>query len=129
MSPESNSHEKPPDRPPEPTKTPGREVGWVDHLAQRSAGLHSAPPPPPAGEKSPWSFAGMGLQFAATTGIFTGMGLFIDAHWHTSPWGTVGLTLLGIVGGMYLLIKEALKANAEPKKDGDASRRPKDGPA
>jgi F0F1-type ATP synthase assembly protein I len=32
-----------------------------------------------------------------------------------SPWATVGFTMLGLIGGLYLLIKDAIKDNADPK--------------
>jgi ATP synthase protein I len=112
-----------------PPATPKRN-GWLSDLAQRSTGLpgpDAETPPPKPLEKSAWSYAGIGLQFAATTAVFTCMGLYMDGHWGTSPWGTLGLTLLGLVGGMYLLIKESLKFNADPDKNAGSRRHPKDG--
>jgi F0F1-type ATP synthase assembly protein I len=112
---------------------PDKGSGWLNNLAQRSTGLprpDAENPPPKSEEKNGWSYAGIGLQFAATTAIFTCMGLYVDYRFQCSPWGTLGLTLLGLVGGMYLLIKEALKANAEPPappSHRDAPKVPKDG--
>jgi len=117
-------------RPPpaDPAPKPGKP-GWIDDLAQRSAGLPGEPPPPEKDrEKSPWSHAGAGIQFALTTALFAFMGVYVDRHWGTPPWGIVGFTLLGLVGGMYLLIKDALKDNAAPGKKGGKTSRKDDRP-
>ena len=37
------------------------------------------------------------------------MGYLLDREFGWSPWGLLVLTLIGMIGGLYLLIKEALK--------------------
>lgn len=119
MTMEPRSDEKPGEKPLDPTKEKEEKVGWIEGLAQRSAGLPPKTEPPKKDqEKSPWSYAGVGLQFAATTAIFVLMGMYVDRRMGSAPWATVGLTMLGLVGGLYLLIKDAIKENADPKEKG-----------
>ena len=98
------------DSPPEPKKS------WIENLAQQSAGLPSDSSPKKDPGKSPWSYAGKGLQFAATAALFVVMGVYVDRHFGWSPWGTVGFSLCGFVGGLYLLIKDALKDEKGQRK-------------
>ena len=96
-----------------PTQENDKKVGWLERLAQRSTGLPGTgkAPESPQVDKSAWRYAGIGLQFAATTALFTLMGYGLDRKMGWSPWGTVGLTMVGLIGGLYLLIKEALREN------------------
>jgi ATP synthase protein I len=113
MSPEPNSHDRHPDHQPELNRKNEPKVGWLDRYAQRSAGLPDAQPPAAPREKSPWSYAGLGFQFAGTATLFALMGLYLDRRFGWSPWGTISLTMLGVIGGLYLLIKDALKRNRD----------------
>ncbi len=94
--------------------TPPKKEGWIEKLAERSAGLPSDQVAKEDPGKSPWSYAGKGLQFAATTALFALMGFYADRRFGWTPWGLVGFSMLGFVGGLYLLIKDAL--NEEKKK-------------
>jgi len=101
-----------------PTDPPGESEnrGWVGDLAQRSSGVPPANPDgetkQSAGERSAgWRFAGIGFQFAGTVGLFAYFGYWVDQHFGWSPWGTVTLVLIAVIGNMYLLIKEALRQN------------------
>lgn len=101
--------ENEPERPDSPPKK-AESQGFISRLAQRSTGL--GPPvsaPQDDNEQSPWRIAGMGLQLVATTLVFAGMGYLLDREFGSSPWGVVVMSLIGLVGGLYLLIKEALK--------------------
>jgi ATP synthase protein I len=59
------------------------------------------------------------------------LGLWVDAHFGTRPWGTLTLSLLGILAGSYGVyrlittsIEQAVAArNSESSSDGDESRR------
>ena len=96
-------------------------ASWIDNLAQRSTGLpdgsgrseNKANPSrnssQPTQEKSPWAMAGVGIQFAVTAAVFAFIGYFLDKRFGWSPWGVIGFSLVGFVGGLYLLIKEFLK--------------------
>jgi len=92
------------------------KVGWIDSLAQRSTGLPEYTKQPVEKsdtEKSPWRYAGLGLQFAGTTGLFVFMGYELDKRMGWTPWGLVSLGMLGLIGGLYLLIKDVMKENAD----------------
>ena len=103
------------------------KVGWIDSLAQRSTGLPEYTKDPsarkPENESSPWRYAGLGLQFAGTTGLFVFMGYELDKRMGWTPWGLVGLGMLGLVGGLYLLIKEVIKADADPSPKGRQAKK------
>src|SRR4051812_26401225 len=87
----------PPSAPPEPEKT-----GWIDGFMKQSMGLPSdAAKTRAAEDKTLWSYAGMGLQFAGTAALFALMGYALDRQFHTTPWGIVGLSMAGVIGGMY----------------------------
>ena len=106
-----------PEEPPK-TATPSdpnpEKSDWIESLAQRSAGIPGASPPKPETpvERSPWSYAGMGFQLVGTTLLLAAIGYELDKYntW-MSPWGLLTCTVIGMVGGMYLLIKEALRIN------------------
>jgi F0F1-type ATP synthase assembly protein I len=91
----------------DPQNQPDKK-GWIENLAARSTGLPSSTTPPPASpsDTSMWSLAGVGIQFAGTVLLMALLGWKLDGWMGWSPWGVVSLTFLGLVGGLYLLIKE-----------------------
>src|SRR6266446_4242410 len=77
---QSNSHDATPD--PAASGTPP-EKGWVEKLAEKSAGLPGKDEPGPTeSEESQnsalWKFAGLGIQFAGTIGLMAWLGYSID---------------------------------------------------
>jgi len=82
------------------------------------------PPDPDAGEssrdaaaraeeeRSTWrtvaQWSSVGFEFAAGIVLFFLLGGWLDARWGTHPWMRVAGASLGIVLGMYLVIKKAL---------------------
>jgi hypothetical protein len=87
---------------------------WLNSLAKRSTGLPPEAKPSPARpsepkEKSPWAYAGLGIQFAGTVCLFAYAGYELDRWqgWHGG--GLITLSLLAVVGNMYLLIKDSIK--------------------
>ena len=69
----------------------------------------------------------MGLEFAGAVAGFCAIGWWIDYHWQLEKhWGVLVCGLLGIVGGMYNLIRQALTASREAAQK-EASDRPKPG--
>lgn len=59
-------------------------------------------------------FSGMGVQMGFIIGIFTWLGNFIDKkQQNTTPGWTIGLSLLGVIGSIYIMIKEISKLNDE----------------
>lgn len=59
---------------------------------------------------NPWRYAHMGLEFSGAVLVLTLVGWYVDRQYGTRPWGAVIGATLGFSGGMYLFIKEALKA-------------------
>ncbi len=60
-----------------------------------------------------WKLAGMGLEFAGAAIGLGALGWWIDGKLGSEPWGMLIGGCLGVTGGMYLLIKEALQAQKE----------------
>lgn len=111
-----------PDSGAEPTAPASSQGGWVDKLAERSSGLPGKTTKSSSGEPevaggaggaggNSWHYAGLGLQFAGTVGIFAAAGYWLDHRFGWSPWGIVTLTMIAVIGSMYLLIKEGMKDN------------------
>ncbi len=57
--------------------------------------------------------AGVGFEIAVGVGLGALVGTFVDRRFHSSPWGVLIGVMLGVAAGMYLLIKEALRANKD----------------
>ena len=65
---------------------------------------------------NPWRSAHMGLEFAGAALVMTFVGYYIDLRYGSKPWGAVIGATVGFTGGMYLFIKQALRANRESSK-------------
>jgi F0F1-type ATP synthase assembly protein I len=79
-------------------------------------------------------YSGIGLEFAGAVAGFALIGYWVDRHFATGPRGVIVGSMLGLVGGLYNLVKEALQASRDARLEdeqarGDlrAGRRPKDG--
>jgi F0F1-type ATP synthase assembly protein I len=78
-------------------------------------------------------YANMGVEFAAAVMGFSLLGWWIDYHWHIERhWGVVVCGLLGVVGGLYNLLRQAIAAAHEanrhvspgsPKPDKDSAQK------
>jgi F0F1-type ATP synthase assembly protein I len=121
--PEDSGSQSPPPKPAKSGEQGNEKGGWIESFAIRSAGLPPDPDKPsPTPEKAgsgrtPWSYAGLGLQFAGTVGLFTWMGYYLDKRYGWSPWGLISLSMISVIGGLYLLIKDLMKENAPPRSD------------
>lgn len=67
----------------------------------------------------------IGFELVAAVAGFTLLGYWWDLHYGTSPWGLLTGVVLGLVGGMYNLIRQSLIASRNTgsgtgttKKDG-----------
>ena len=67
--------------------------------------------------------AGLGLELAGAVAGLGFAGYWADRHFGTSPWGTLGGVVLGLVGGLYNLIKESLAAVREARQDDALAQR------
>jgi hypothetical protein len=99
---------------PDPKKSPG----WFDEFAQKSAGLpdpqvrkSEEKPEPVDTNYNPWRIAGLGLQTAGTAVLMWWLGHNLDLYLGWGSKAAITMTVLGIVGSLYLLIKEALRYN------------------
>jgi len=76
--------------------------------------------PPPAGLMR---LAGMGVELAGTILVGCLLGYWIDRRFGTGPWGLVVCACIGVVGGLYNMIRQAvhemLRQTTRPKPDQD----------
>ena len=90
---------------------PQRKAGWIGDLARRSTGLRGdekRAAEDRSGDRSLWSLAGLGIQFGASVAVFAYLGYALDRWKGWSPWGVVSLTLLAVMGNLYLLVKQGM---------------------
>lgn len=60
------------------------------------------------------TYAGMGLEFGGAVIGFCLLGIWIDHHWQIKGhWGVLICGFLGIVGGLYNLIRQGLSATRD----------------
>jgi F0F1-type ATP synthase assembly protein I len=62
-------------------------------------------------------YSGVGLELAGATAGLALVGYWIDSRFKTGPWGILGGVIIGIVGGLYNLIRESLDAVREAKAE------------
>src|SRR5215468_6898567 len=62
-------------------------------------------------------YSGVGLELAGATAGLALVGYWIDGKFGTSPWGILIGVVIGIVGGLYNLVKESLAAANEARED------------
>jgi len=78
--------------------------------------------------RASWTrFAGIGFELVAGVGAFVLVGYWWDRHFGTAPKGVVVGAVLGLIGGMYNLIRQSLVATREAAggfdtSDGDKRR-------
>jgi F0F1-type ATP synthase assembly protein I len=63
----------------------------------------------PQQEPSPLRLAGIGLELAGVIGVMVALGYAVDQWLGSGPWGIVVGGSLGIIGGLYNLIKQVMK--------------------
>jgi len=63
--------------------------------------------------------AGLGFELAASIAGGAGIGWWIDRQLGSAPKALITLSIVGIVGGLYNLIRAALAAAPKSSGDGD----------
>jgi F0F1-type ATP synthase assembly protein I len=96
-----------------------REDGGPPDL--RGAGDRASGPtgdgPPSEKEGFGWAlWTSAGFEFAAAVLLFFLLGSWADATWATHPWMRVAGAGLGVVVGMYALIRKALESDRREEK-------------
>ena len=64
-------------------------------------------------------YSGLGVQFAATVGLFAFVGNWLDGHWNSGPWLLITGVFLGFGLGLYSMI-EKLPSSARASRRGAA---------
>ena len=68
----------------------------------------------PADDDPNWGkHLGVGLQMLVGVGLGLAVGTWLDKKDGWSPWGVLVGSMLGLAGGMYLLIKDAIRMNKD----------------
>jgi len=67
-------------------------------------------------------YSGVGLELAGATAGLALVGYWVDGKFGTSPWGILIGVFIGIVGGLYNLVKESLAAAREAQQDDAAQQ-------
>lgn len=68
--------------------------------------------------------SGVGLELAGAVAGFALIGYWIDRRYGTEPWGVVGGVVLGLVGGLYNLVKQSLQAAREARIEDEENAGP-----
>lgn len=59
-------------------------------------------------------FSGLGIQMGVIIGGFAWLGNYLDKkQGNNKPWWTLSLLLFGVIGAMYLVIKEIKQMNED----------------
>jgi F0F1-type ATP synthase assembly protein I len=67
-------------------------------------------------------YSGVGLELAGATAGLALVGYWIDGKFGTSPWGILAGVFIGIIGGLYNLVRESLAAVREARDDDAKSK-------
>jgi F0F1-type ATP synthase assembly protein I len=62
-------------------------------------------------------YSGAGLELAGATAGLALVGYWIDRKFGTAPWALLAGVVIGIVGGLYNLVKQSLAAMREAGDD------------
>jgi ATP synthase protein I len=65
-------------------------------------------------------YSGVGLELAGAIAGLALLGYWIDGKFGTSPWGILTGVVVGLVGGLYNLVKQSLEAVREGQSEDKA---------
>lgn len=65
---------------------------------------------PSNGQTNPWRSAGAGLELVGVVAVLAALGYAFDRWQGTTPWGVLVGSLVAIVGGLYKLVRDAVRA-------------------
>ena len=71
--------------------------------------------------------SGIGLELAGAIAGFAFVGYWIDGRFGTTPWGMLCGVVIGLVGGLYNLVRESLAAVREAKAEDQLASKEDDG--
>jgi ATP synthase protein I len=60
--------------------------------------------------------SGVGIEFAAAVAGFSLVGIWVDHHYGSGPWGLLVGLALGLIGGTYNLVRDSLLASKEAER-------------
>jgi ATP synthase protein I len=75
-------------------------------------------PRQPRQVRSSMRLASLGVELAAGLGAAVLLGYWIDRRFGTSPWGLLICAVIGIVGGLYNVIRQAVQESKSPPEPG-----------
>jgi F0F1-type ATP synthase assembly protein I len=67
-------------------------------------------------------YSGVGLELAGAIAGLALIGYWVDGRFGTGPWGIVVGVFIGLVGGLYNLVRESLAAVREAQADDESAR-------
>jgi len=62
-------------------------------------------------------YSGIGIEVAGAIAGFALIGYWVDRRFGTTPWGLLGGLAIGLVGGVYNLVRESLAAVQEAAEE------------
>jgi F0F1-type ATP synthase assembly protein I len=65
--------------------------------------------------------SGVGLELAGAIAGFALVGYWIDRRYGTDPWALLVGVILGLVGGLYNLVRQSLQAVREARAEDEAA--------
>lgn len=82
---------------------------------------------PPQEPQPSWTrYAGMGFEFAASVVVLMLLGYWVDYHWRIeNHWGLLIGTIIGVIGGTYNFVREAISAVREVNRQSLRQRQDK----